>query len=73
MLAAHADPDLRGLNARLILQVHDELLLEVPQDNAAAAGQRLAAIMSGVRPGGVALDVPLAVDWGQGENWGVAH
>ncbi len=73
MLAAHADPDLRALNARLILQVHDELLLEVPADNAPAAGERLAALMSGVRPGGVALDVPLAVDWGRGENWGVAH
>lgn len=73
MLSAHADPVLHGLKARLILQVHDELLLEVPEGNAQAAGERLATLMSEVRPGGVTLDVPLLVDWGAGANWGSAH
>jgi DNA polymerase-1 len=73
MLKAAADETLQQLNAALILQVHDELLLEAPQDVAEAAAKRLADIMSSVRPGGAALDVPLAVDYGIGDNWGQAH
>lgn len=69
MLAVDRDPELAALDARLLLQVHDELLLECPEANAAAAGRRMADIMSGVMP----LDVPLAVDWGQGPTWAEAH
>lgn len=73
MLAVHADPRLRELDARLLLQVHDELLLEAPEAVAAQAGERVAALMADVRPGGVALDVPLAADWGTAKDWGAAH
>jgi len=69
MIAVDADPVLDKLEARLILQVHDELILEVPEANAPEAGRRLAELMSGV----VRLDVPLGVDVGAGSNWGVAH
>lgn len=73
MLAVAHDAELNRLDARLLLQVHDELLLEVPTEAAAAAGERVAALMGGVMPGGVALSVPLVVDWGQGRDWGSAH
>lgn len=73
MLAAHHDPLLRSLNATLLLQVHDELLLEVPEHNAQQAGERLAELMGTIQPGGIVLDVPLLADWGAGKNWGVAH
>lgn len=73
MLAVHADAELRRLDARLLLQVHDELLLEVPEAAAQEAGERVAALMADVRPGGVVLDVPLKADWGAAENWGDAH
>ncbi len=73
MLAVAHDAELKRLDARLLLQVHDELLLEVPTEAAAAAGERVAALMGGVAPGGVALSVPLVVDWGQGRDWGSAH
>ncbi|MGV7005538.1 DNA polymerase I [Desulfovibrio sp. QI0442] len=73
MLAVAHDAELKRLDARLLLQVHDELLLEVPTEAAAAAGERVAALMGGVMPGGVALSVPLVVDWGQGRDWGSAH
>ncbi len=69
MLRADQDPELERLDARLILQIHDELLLECPTDNAQAAGARLAELMTGV----MQLDVPLAVDCGAGVNWGEAH
>lgn len=75
MLAVARDHALQSLNARLILQVHDELLLEVPagegesDDAAREAGTRLEALMSGV----VDLDVPLLVEWGTGRDWGSAH
>jgi DNA polymerase-1 len=69
MLAAHGDPELAGLGAAMVLQVHDELLLETPEAAAQAAGERLSALMCGV----VSLAVPLAVDWGAGHTWGQAH
>ncbi|MDO5484502.1 MAG: DNA polymerase, partial [Desulfovibrionaceae bacterium] len=73
MLAVAQDERLLRLDARLLLQVHDELLLEVPVENAQEAGERVARLMQEVSPAGQALSVPLLVDWGLGENWGVAH
>ena len=67
------DEALRALDAKLLLQVHDELLLEVPEAAAQEAGERVAALMANVRPGGIVLDVPLKADWGAAENWGDAH
>lgn len=75
MLAVARDNALQRLDARLILQVHDELLLEVPagEDGSDAeareAGTRLEALMAGV----VDLDVPLLVEWGVGRDWASAH
>ncbi|BBD09754.1 DNA polymerase I [Desulfovibrio ferrophilus] len=69
MLAADHDEELKRLEARLILQVHDELLLECPADRAEQAASRLEEIMSGVYE----LAVPLAVDKGIGKNWAEAH
>ncbi|MFO8033251.1 MAG: DNA polymerase [Desulfohalobiaceae bacterium] len=69
MIQVDADPVLAKLQAELILQVHDELLLEVPQAQAQEAGQRTAGIMSET----VQLSVPLTVEWGLGPNWAQAH
>lgn len=73
MLAVAGDAQLRDCKASLLLQVHDELLLEVPQDAAKAAGARVAELMSAVMPGNEPLSVPLVVDWGVGNDWGSAH
>ena len=40
---------------------------------AAAAGARVAELMSAVMPGNEPLSVPLVVDWGVGNDWGSAH
>ena len=73
MLAVARDGRLQELDARLLLQVHDELLLEVPADAAEEAGALVARLMQDVRPGGRELSVPLLVDWGTGHDWGAAH
>ena len=57
-LAAHPD-------ARMILTVHDELLFEVPKARADAVAEVVRASMQGA----AALNVPLTVDVGIGENW----
>ena len=73
MLAVARDECLRELDARLLLQVHDELLLEVPADAAEEAGALVARLMQDVCPAGKELSVPLLVDWGTGHDWGAAH
>ena len=54
-----------GMRSRLILQVHDELILEAPEDEAAQAQQLLKNEMENV----MRLSVPLTVDVTVGENW----
>jgi DNA polymerase-1 len=57
-----------GRNARLVLQVHDELLLEVPDPEVSAVRELVRQEMCGAYP----LDPPLAVDVGAGDNWAEA-
>ena len=54
-----------GLSARLILQVHDELIVECPQDEATIASRILREEMEGA----MELSVPLRADVGIGHNW----
>jgi DNA polymerase-1 len=65
MVKAHAALSEEGLRARLILQIHDELLIEAPAEEAARAGAVVRQAMVGAYP----LDPPLAVDVGTGETW----
>ena len=58
-----------GLATKLVLQVHDELVLEVPESELARVRQELPLRMTGV----AALSVPLVVDTGVGPNWEKAH
>jgi len=53
------------LKTRMILQVHDELVFEAPENEAAAVTALVEAEMAGVHP----LEVPLVVDIGKGRNW----
>lgn len=58
-----------GLNSRVVLQIHDELLLEVPADEIEAVSRLLVDCMEGV----IELSVPLKVECSYGENWLEAH
>jgi DNA polymerase-1 len=57
------------LRAKLIMQVHDELVLEVPDDELARVRDELPELMTGVAE----LAVPLLVEVGVGPNWDKAH
>jgi DNA polymerase-1 len=58
-----------GLRSAMILQVHDELLFEVPDGE----GTRAEAIVREEMEGAIDLDVPVSVDAGFGRNWLEAH
>ena len=58
-----------GFKARLLLQVHDELLFEAPEDEA----ERLATVARDVMQSAAELSVPLMVETGFGRNWAEAH
>ncbi|MGE3174788.1 MAG: DNA polymerase I [Planctomycetota bacterium] len=69
MLAVHAELGRRGLRARLLLQVHDELVLDVPQGELAEVQELVRTCMRGAAD----LAVPLDVSIGTGSNWLAAH
>lgn len=58
-----------GLAIRMLLQVHDELVFEVPE----AQIDEATALIKDVMEGAAVLDVPLIVDVGTGLNWAEAH
>ena len=65
MIDVHVALDALGSKARMLLQVHDELLLEVPAAEVEAVRDLVVARMEGA----VELSVPLVADWGVGANW----
>jgi DNA polymerase-1 len=58
-----------GMEARLILQVHDELIVEAPERETAGSERILKEAMEGVAK----LSVPLTVSVSRGRNWGEIH
>jgi DNA polymerase I len=68
MVAVHERLRAEGRASRLVLQVHDELLLEAPDKEVPAAREALREEMCGAYP----LDPPLQVDVGVGEDWNQA-
>jgi DNA polymerase I len=69
MVDLHRELRARRLRTRLILQIHDELLLEAPDDEA----EKALSLVKGVMERALSLDVPLVVDARLGRNWGDAH
>ena len=61
------------LPAKMLLQVHDELLFEVPKGDVEETIKVVRDVMEGAAEPVVKLDVPLTVDAGQGANWAEAH
>jgi len=59
--------------ARMLMQVHDELVFEVPGEETEAAAAVVRRVMAGAAEPAVSLSVPLGVEIGTGPNWGAAH
>jgi DNA polymerase-1 len=58
---------------KMLLQVHDELVFEVPQGREEEAAAVVRSVMSSAAEPSLKLDVPLDVEVGWGEHWGAAH
>jgi DNA polymerase-1 len=69
MIAVQGWLDASALNTKLIMQVHDELVLEVPEAELETVKARITDLMQSVHK----LEVPLVVDVGVGDNWDKAH
>ena len=69
MVAVQNWLDERKIGTKMIMQVHDELVLEVPGDELAEVRKRLPELMCSVAQ----LKVPLVAEVGVGENWEEAH
>ncbi|EJL26978.1 DNA polymerase I [Novosphingobium sp. AP12] len=60
-------------HVRMLLQVHDELVFELPEGDAEAAAPVIRQVMAEAALPAVSLDVPLGVEIGFGLSWGAAH
>lgn len=60
-------------HVRMLLQVHDELVFELPEADVPAASKVIEAVMAGAAEPAVPLSVPLGVEIGTGLSWGAAH
>ncbi|MEO1239746.1 MAG: DNA polymerase I [Pseudomonadota bacterium] len=67
-------PDaIAGIDAKMLLQVHDELIFEVGEDAVEDLTRTARDVMEGAADPAVHISVPLVVDAGRGANWAEAH
>ena len=71
MMPALADAGLG--HVRMLLQVHDELVFELPEGDVAAAKPVIERVMAEAAEPAVKLSVPLGIEIGTGVSWGAAH
>jgi DNA polymerase I len=60
-------------HVKMLLQVHDELVFELPEGDVAAASKVIEAVMANAAEPLVKMTVPLGVEIGTGPSWGAAH
>ncbi|MBT0667686.1 DNA polymerase I [Novosphingobium profundi] len=60
-------------HVRMLLQVHDELVFELPEGDVEAASKVIGKVMAEAAGPAVALTIPLGVEIGSGASWGAAH
>jgi len=58
---------------KMLLQVHDELVFELPEDQVDAASAVIREVMENAAAPLVDISVPLVVEVGSGKSWGAAH
>lgn len=73
MICLPAELAAQGLAADMLLQVHDELIFEVPEEQAEQSVQLIKSVMENAASPVVQLSVPLVVDAGIADSWSEAH
>ena len=66
MIDIHREKRLRKLKSRMILQVHDELVFEVPREEL----EQMKKLVLDIMPNALKLSVPVTVEVKVGKNWG---
>jgi len=66
MINLHQEMEKRGFRSKMTLQVHDELLFEVPPDEL----EEIKVLVADIMPQAMKLSVPLKVEVKTGKNWG---
>ncbi len=69
MIAIQKEIEQRGLTGKMIMQVHDELVFDVPKDEIVVFKKIILDKMSNA----IKTSVPLIVEIGEGKNWLEAH
>ena len=73
MIQIHKEINLKNIEAKMLLQVHDELIFEVEIKKYDNLVNSVKTIMESVHLKYKEFSVPLVVDYGSGDNWGQAH
>jgi DNA polymerase-1 len=66
MINLHREMERRNLKSKMLLQIHDELIFEVPQEEV----EEMKSLVNELMPEAIKLCVPLKVDIKLGKNWG---
>ena len=73
MIRVEPELERAGLGARMLLQVHDELVFEVAEEEVEPTVALVAKVMSQAPAPALVLDVPLLVEARAADNWDEAH
>jgi DNA polymerase-1 len=73
MIELHKMISENNLNAKILLQVHDELIFEIDESNKDTSIEKIKNVMENIHLEFKEFEVPLLVDYGFGNNWGDAH
>ena len=66
--------DLKNSTSKILLQIHDELIFEVPNDEVKSISKIIKDEMSSVKNSDLhSFSIPLTVDVNIGDNWGILH
>ena len=73
MIELHKMITADDLDAKILLQVHDELIFEIDEANKEVSIDKIKNVMENIHLNFKNFEVPLLVDYGFGDNWGDAH
>ena len=73
MIKIHEEINNKNIKAKMLLQVHDELVFEIRNEEVEKSAVKIKSLMETVHEDYKNFKVPLVVDYGFGNNWGESH